>query len=187
MKHTDVFQDDARQEALRRYVLPELDVLYSVALRLTRNSHDAEDVVQETLLRAYRSIDRFDGRYPRAWLLTILRNANMTRVRKRTPDLLHDEARTLEMMPAGGADGRAGPEEVVLDRMPDAAVVEALRRLSAGHRAVVVLVDIDELSYREAAEVLDIPIGTVMSRLHRARRMMRTRLERAGYLDGVMT
>ncbi len=185
MTHTDVHQDDARQVALRRYVLPELDVLYSVARRLTQNPHDAEDVVQETLLRAYRSIERFDGRYPRAWLLTILRNANMNRVRKRTPDLLHDEERTFATMPATGADGRAGPEEVVLDRMPDAAVVDALRRLSEDHRAVVVLVDIDGLSYREAAEVLDIPVGTVMSRLHRARRKMRTRLERAGYSDGI--
>ncbi len=182
MTNTGVHQGDARHEALRRYVLPELDVLYSVALRLTRNPHDAEDVVQETLLRAYRSIERFDGRYPRAWLLTILRNANMNRVRKRTPDLLHDEERTFATMAATGADGRAGPEEVVLDRIPDVAVVDALRRLSEDHRAVVVLVDIDGLSYREAAEVLDVPVGTVMSRLHRARRKMRTRLERAGYL-----
>ncbi len=184
MNHTDVHRDDARQDALRRYVLPELDVLYSVALRLTRNTHDAKDVVQETLLRAYRSIDSFDGRHPRAWLLTILRNANMNRARKRTPDLLHDEDRTFRTMSADGADGRSGPEEVVLDRTPDAAVIDALRQLSADHRAVVVLVDIDGLSYREAAEVLDIPVGTAMSRLHRARRKMRTRLEHAGYLDG---
>lgn len=168
---------------MRRVVVPELEVLYSVALRLTRNPHDAEDVVQETLLRAYRSIDRFDGRHPRAWLLTILRNANRNRARKRTPDLLHDEERTLGTIPARGADGRTGPEEIVLEQIPDHAVVEALQRLSDAHRAVVVLVDIDGLSYREAAEVLGVPVGTVMSRLHRARRKMRVRLERHGHLD----
>lgn len=185
MTNTGITQAQAREDALRRYVLPELDVLYGVAMRLTGNPHDAEDMVQETLLRAYRSIDRFDGRHPRAWLLTILRNANINRARKRTPDLMHDEDRTLATIPARGADGRDGPAELVVERIPDAAVVDALRRLSIDHRAVVVLVDIDGLSYREAAEVLDVPVGTVMSRLHRARHKIRTRLERAGHLDRV--
>ena len=165
--------------------MPELEVLYGVAMRLTRNPHDAEDVVQETLLRAYRAIDRFDGRYPRAWLLTILRNTNINRARKRTPDLLRDEQRTLGVLPAAGADGRdGGAAETALASIPDDSIVEALQRLSDDHRAVVALVDIDGLSYREAAEVLDVPIGTVMSRLHRARNKLRTRLERAGYLEG---
>lgn len=174
-----------RDQAFCRYVVPELDVLYGVAMRLTRNPHDAEDVVQETLLRAYRSIETFDGRYPRAWLLTILRNTTINRARKRTPDLLIDEERTLGALPARGPDGRDdGVEETALGRMPDAAVVDALRRLSPDHRAVVALVDIDGLTYQEAAEVLDVPVGTVMSRLHRARSRLRARLERAGYLPG---
>lgn len=174
-----------RDEAFRRYVVPELEVLYGVAMRLTRNPHDAEDVVQETLLRAYRAIDRFDGRYPRAWLLTILRNTNINRARKRTPDLLRDEQRTLGALPTPGPDGReGGAAETALARIPDDTIVDALRRLSDDHRAVVALVDIDGLSYRETADLLDIPIGTVMSRLHRARKKLRTRLERAGYLDG---
>lgn len=95
-----------RDRVFRQYVLPELEVLYGVAMRLTRDRDDAEDVVQETLLRAYRAIDRFDGRYPRAWLLTILRNTNINRVRKRKPDLLRDERCTFGVMPARGADGR---------------------------------------------------------------------------------
>jgi len=164
--------------------MPELQVLYSVAMRLTRNPYDAEDVVQETLLRAFRALDSFDGRYPRAWLLTILRNTNINRVRKRTPDLLRDEERTLGALPARGADGREGAAEIALERIPDDAVVDALKRLSDDHRAVVALVDIDGLTYQEAADILDIPIGTVMSRLHRARRKLRTRLERDGYLAG---
>lgn len=72
------------------YVLPEVDTLYRAALSLTRNHADAEDLVQDTLLRAYRSIDRFDGRHPRAWLLTILRNAHINRQRRPRPELLHD-------------------------------------------------------------------------------------------------
>lgn len=181
---TDDARDGPRDRAFRTYVVPELELLFAVAMRLTRDRQDAEDVVQETLLRAYRAIDRFDGRHPRAWLLTILRNANINRARKRTPDLLRDEERTLGALPARGADGRDGAAERALDDMPDERLVEALRRLSSDHRAVVALVDIDGLSYREAAEILQIPIGTVMSRLHRARNKLRTRLERAGYLEG---
>ena len=185
MHPTETRPSGDRDEAFRKYVVPELEVLYGVAMRLTRDPHDAEDVVQDTLLRAYRAIDRFDGRYPRAWLLTILRNTNINRARKRKPDLLRDEQRTLGALPASGADGRdGGAAETALAGIPDDSIVEALQRLSDDHRAVVALVDIDGLSYREAAEVLDIPIGTVMSRLHRARNKLRTRLERAGYLEG---
>lgn len=183
MQSSTTTHDDERDRVFRLHVMPELEVLYGVAMRLTRDPYDAEDLVQDTLLRAYRAIDRFDGRYPRAWLLTILRNTNINRARKRKPDLLRDEQRTLGTLPAAGADGRAGPAETALERIPDHTVVEALQRLSHDHRAVVALVDIDGLSYREAAEVLDVPVGTVMSRLHRARKKLRTRLERAGYLS----
>ena len=76
---------DAR---FNEYVVPELDVLYRVAYSITRNKTDAEDLVQDTMLRAYRAIERFDGRYPRAWLLTIMRNAQINRVRRKRPELL---------------------------------------------------------------------------------------------------
>lgn len=181
---SETSDDLDRDQRWRQYVLPELEVLYGVAMRLTRNPHDAEDVVQDTLLRAYRALDSFDGRYPRAWLLTILRNTNINRVRKRTPDLLDDEERTLGALAAPGADGRDGPAELALERIPDTAVVEALRQLSDDHRAVVVLVDVDGLTYQEAADLLGVPIGTIMSRLHRARRKLRARLERHGHLVG---
>lgn len=183
MQPSATTHDDERDRVFRTQVIPELEVLYGVAMRLTRDPHDAEDLVQDTLLRAYRALDRFDGRYPRAWLLTILRNTNINRVRKRKPDLLQDEQRTLGALPAQGADGRSGPAETALERIPDDTVVDAVQRLSQDHRAVVALVDIDGLSYREAAEILGVPVGTVMSRLHRARRKLRTRLERAGYLS----
>lgn len=166
-----------RNQAFRRFVVPELDLLLRVALRLTRNRQDAEDLVQDTLLRAYRALDRFDGAHARAWLLTIMRNANRNRVRRRWPDLFADEDRALAVLPAHGADGREGPAESVTEAVPDAALIDALRRLSPAHRAVVALVDIDGLSYHEAADLLDVPIGTVTSRLHRARRKLRTRLQ----------
>lgn len=165
-----------RNQAFRDHVVAELDVLLRVALRLTRNRHDAEDLVQDTLLRAYRALDRFDGAYPRAWLLTIMRNTNHNRLRKRVPALLADDDRTFAVLPANGADGREGPAESVTEAMPDAALIDALTQLSPAHQAVVAMIDIDGLSYHETAEVLGVPMGTVTSRLHRARRKLRTRL-----------
>ena len=160
-------------DPFERYVVPEIDVLYRVALSLTRNRADAEDVVQETLLRAYRAIDRFDGRYPRAWLLTILRNANRNRVRRRRPELLRDPDEGPDLLEAG-TDPDEGPEAQVLADVLDAEVAEALDALPERFRTVVDLVDVDGLSYAEAAEALGIPVGTVMSRLHRARKRLRT-------------
>lgn len=138
--------------------------------------------MQETVLRAYRALHRFDGRHPRAWLLTIMRNANINRARKRRPALLYDEDRTLGRLAADGADGREGPGEIVVDGIPSAEVVEALEHLSQKYRAVIMLVDVDGLAYKEAADMLDIPIGTVMSRLHRARNKVRDHLAATGFV-----
>ena len=170
---------DAWQARFQEQVLPELPVLLRVAWRLTRDPVDAEDLVQDTLFRAYRAFERFDGRHPRAWLLTILRNTHINLVRKRRPDLLDDEV--AGRIPARGVDGRQdGMDEQALRDDLDPIVREALASLSPNHRAVVALVDLDGLSYQEAADLLDVPIGTVMSRLHRARAKVRTRLERHG-------
>jgi RNA polymerase sigma-70 factor (ECF subfamily) len=170
--------------AFEEFVLPELDLLYRSAWSLTRSDADAKDLVQDTLLRAYRAIDRFDGRYPRAWLMTIMRNANINRVRKRQPDLLDDPDLAFErsISFAGGED----PEEVALDRTFDATVEEAFAGLSDIFRQVIELVDLNGLSYQEAADLLDIPVGTVMSRLHRARKRIRDHIEEVGLdaLDG---
>jgi RNA polymerase sigma-70 factor, ECF subfamily len=162
----------------REQVLPELDVLLRVARRLTRNATDAEDLVQDTLVRAYRAFERFDGRYPRAWLLTILRNTHRNELRKRRPDLLADEI--AQRLPGRDQDGVA---ERALARAFDPVVREALASLSANHRAVIALVDLDGLTYQEAADLLDVPVGTVMSRLHRARRRVRAQLESHGITE----
>ncbi len=165
--------------AFRRHVEPELEVLLRVARRLTSDPHDAQDLVQETLLRAYRALDRFDGRHPRAWLLTIMRNARANQLRKRQPTLMRDDE-AFSQERARGADGRRGAEEQVLGEMVDPTLREAFGGLSKKLRDVVILVDIDGLTYREAAETLGVPEGTVMSRLHRARKRLRRHLEEAG-------
>lgn len=162
-----------------QHVLPEVDTLYRAALSLTRNHADAEDLVQDTLLRAYRAIAGFDGRHPRAWLLTIMRNAHINQARRRRPELLHDPdvtlARLEDSAPAGG-----NAEERVVGGTFEAAVVSSLHDLPTKFRQVVELVDVEELSYEEAAEAIGVPVGTVMSRLHRARRRMREQLAEAG-------
>ena len=157
------------------FVGPHLPVLLRVAGSLCRNTHDAEDLVQDTLIRAFKALDGFDGAYPRAWLLTIMRNANINRNRRQRPGLLHD-ATDLE----GVADRRNAPspsaEDVAATRAPAPWIADALGRLSPRHLQVVQLVDVDGLTYDEAAAALGIPAGTVMSRLHRARHRMRAHL-----------
>ncbi len=174
--------EDGADTRFREQVLAELDVLYRVARRLTGDSNDAEDLVQDVLVRAYRAFDRFDGRYPRAWLLTILRNTHVNQLRKRRPDLLDDEV--AQGLPARGHDGRQDgtPEQAFQDEL-DPIVRDALASLSPKHRSVIALVDLDELTYQEAADVLDVPVGTVMSRLHRARRKVRDQLEEHGITE----
>lgn len=173
-------QERDRAAALEQYVLPQLDVLLRVALALTRNHADAEDLVQDTMLRAYRSIDRFDGRYPRAWLLTILRHAHINRNRRQRPTLLADQDAAHRQL-AATSDGSDDPESLVVDSKFDGAVADAFYALPESSRRVVELVDINGLGYQEAATVLSIPVGTVMSRLHRARAKMRKQLFNGGY------
>lgn len=164
--------------AFERYVLPELDVLYRTAWSLTRSDVDAQDLVQETLLRAYRAIDRFDGRYPRAWLMTIMRNANINRARKKKPDLLDDPDATFERSTAFAEN--EGPEDVALRDELDATIEQAFRELPDKFREVVELVDLNGLAYQETADVLGVPVGTVMSRLHRARKRIREHIDEVG-------
>lgn len=164
---------DAR---FNEYVVPELEVMYRVAYSITRNKADAEDLVQDTLMRAYRAIERFDGRYPRAWLLTIMRNAQVNRVRRKRPELMHDPDETMARMADESADA-ADAESQLMDKEFEAPVEAALAALPEKFRKVVELVDLNQLSYQEAADALGIPVGTVMSRLHRARRNIRQHLE----------
>lgn len=171
------------QEALtgktrfEHFVVPEIDVMLRVARSITGTIADAEDLAQDSLLRAYRSIDGFDGEHPRAWLLTIVRNTNINRNRRQRPPLLDDPDAPEDQTSAGTA---GSAEDAYLDSTFDVAVRASLLALSLDARQVVELVDLAGLSYAEAAEVLAVPVGTVMSRLHRARRRIREDLRRKG-------
>lgn len=162
-------------------MLPEVDVLLRVARTLTQQPADAEDLVQDTLIRAFRACDRFDGAHPRAWLLTILRNTHLNRVRGRRPALLDNpETHEEDRVSWPGNAPPSTPEDLVLGEVFDHAVAQALDGLPEVFGAAVRLVDLDGLSYTEAAGVLRVPVGTVMSRLHRGRARIRASLTRAG-------
>jgi RNA polymerase sigma-70 factor (ECF subfamily) len=175
--------DATGDTAFERYVLPEIDVLLRVARSLTRHHAEAEDLVQDTLVHAYRGIGGFDGRFPRAWLMTILRNTHINRNRRRRPELLDDPERAERLSAEEHADGMTTPDAII-ERQFDAAIVTALESLDERFRAVLELVDVDGLSYKEAAAVLGVPVGTVMSRLHRARHRVREQLDDAGIGPG---
>jgi RNA polymerase sigma-70 factor (ECF subfamily) len=164
--------------------MPYMSALYAAAMRMTRNPADAEDLVQETYLRAFRGFEGFrEGTNLKAWLYKILTNTfiNTYRARKRRPDQvdLDDVEDFYLFRRIGGlesAEASRTAESEVLDAIPDAEVKEALESLPEQFRMAVILADIEGFSYKEIAEILDVPIGTVMSRIHRGRRQLQKRL-----------
>jgi len=167
--------------------LVHLDALYHFALRLTRNRAEAEDVVQETCLRALRAFSRFNpGTNCRAWLFTILRNVFLNRVRTQGREVLEAEPDRLDMAERAteARRGAGNPEEEFLQTVLHGDVDRALRTLPLPFREAIILVDLEGLSYREAADVLDCPIGTVMSRLSRGRTHLRQSLKRYAHEHG---
>ncbi|MEX0768022.1 MAG: RNA polymerase sigma factor [Microthrixaceae bacterium] len=180
LKSRALSRQDA-DETFEQLILPESEIMFRVALSLTRNRADAEDLVQESLLRAYKAIHTFDGSYPRAWVLTIVRNTERNRHRRRRPELLADPEIAEESGPATSSDEvelRAEHKEL------GGAIAQAVSILPANFQQVVQLVDIDGLTYQEAAELIEVPLGTVMSRLHRARRRLRELLLPQGFGPG---
>lgn len=166
----------ARTSAFAEYIEPEIDVLLRVARTLTGGWADAEDLVQDTLIRAYRALGSFDGAHPRAWLLTILRNTNINSHRRQRPDLLDDGDSLERHTPAFGASATPSPEQAVTDRELGEDLHSAVAALNPKFSTVLLLVDVDELSYAEVADVLGIAVGTVTSRLSRARKRLRSDL-----------
>ncbi len=160
------------------------DQVYRVARRLVRSREEAEDLVQETYARAFRSWQSYTpGTNLRAWLLRILTNLNIDRGRKqqRAPEQtpLEEGDYFLANKMAEAAGEQALDQERVVERLSQNSVVDALSALPHDFRDVVVLVDIGEFSYADAAQILDVPIGTVMSRLHRGRRRLKQSLAEA--------
>jgi RNA polymerase sigma-70 factor, ECF subfamily len=149
--------------------LPHLNSVYNLARHLTRNEQEAEDVVQETYLRAFRSYPRFQAGDARPWLLKIARNVFYTRLR-RNPPL---EPIDFDQQPTSRLEHFWNPEEAVVQSADRALLQRALAAIPTHHREVLVLRDLEEISYREISAVLGVPAGTVMSRLSRARGCLR--------------
>jgi RNA polymerase sigma-70 factor (ECF subfamily) len=168
--------------------------LYSAALRMTRNPSDAEDLVQETYLKAYRAFESFqEGTNLKAWLYRILTNTfiNSYRAKKRRPEQTElDEVEDLYLYRRlGGLEAAAASrsaEEEVLDLFTDDDVKAALESLPEQFRIAVLLADVEGFSYKEIADILDIPIGTVMSRLHRGRKALQKALFEFGVERGLV-
>jgi RNA polymerase sigma-70 factor (ECF subfamily) len=175
-------EDPVLRERFEREVLPLLPNLYGAALRLTRNPQDAEDLVQEAYLRAYRGFAGFrEGTNLRAWMYRILTNTfiNSYRKKQREPATVSAADDTSDWFlydRIGSSGAEPSAEAEVLERIPDEDVQRALEVLPEGFRMAVLLADVEGFSYKEIAEILDIPIGTVMSRLHRGRKALQRAL-----------
>jgi RNA polymerase sigma-70 factor (ECF subfamily) len=174
-------QKDALEERFETEALPLLPGMYSAAFRLTRNAADAEDLIQETFLRAYRAFHQFEpGTNLKAWLYRILTNTfiNSYRKKQREPQTVSDEELEdwylYSKMTEEGMEPSA--EAAVLESLPDEDVQEALSSLPEQFRMAVLLADVEGFSYKEIAEIMGVPIGTVMSRLHRGRKALEKRL-----------
>lgn len=174
------------QAEFAELAVPYLDSMYGAALRLTRSAADADDLVQDAFLKAYRFYDRFEpGTNLRAWLLRILTNTFINKYRRnvRERKVLDGDADSFIGSPVGdGVMSRAAmraltePENDAMRSLVTQEIQKALDELSEEHRLMIVLADIEELSYKEIADIVGCPIGTVMSRLHRARKHMQGRL-----------
>src|SRR5436309_9625826 len=159
--------------------MPFVDALYNTAYRMTRNAEDAEDLVQETYLKAYRYYDKFEeGTNFKAWLFKIMKNTFINNYRKKqqAPTLSDfaeiEESFETQVSEDASKPGLKNPEEELLENVLDEDVQRALDKLPPDYRMVVLLADLEGFSYKEIAEILDVPVGTVMSRLYRGRRLL---------------
>jgi len=163
---------DPQRERFAAVVLPHLSAAYNLARWLVRDAHDAEDIVQDAVLRALRHFGGFRGSDARPWLLAIVRNASYAWLRARRPGELHDlNADELDTAMAGDAPD-FNPETVLIRQAEKQLLNAAIAALPVAFREALILRELEDLSYREIAQITETPIGTVMSRLSRARRLL---------------
>jgi RNA polymerase sigma-70 factor (ECF subfamily) len=184
----------ADQARFTELAMEHMPALYSAALRMTRNPSDAEDLVQETYLKAYRSFATFtEGTNLKAWLYRILTNTyiNSYRAAKRRPEIsdvedVEDLYLYRRLAPVDGHDPGRSAEDVALDSFTDEQVKAAIESLPDIFRIAVLLADVEGFSYKEIAEITDVPIGTVMSRIHRGRRALQKALHEFAEARGLV-
>jgi len=175
----------ATRDLFEAQAMPFIDQLYAAAMRMTRNPSDAQDLVQETFVKAFASFAQFEqGTNLKAWLYRILTNTFINTYRKKQREPYQGTIDDLEDWQLGGAESTTATssrsaEAEAIDHLPDSAVKDALQSIPEDFRLAVYFADVEGFSYQEIAEIMKTPIGTVMSRLHRGRRLLRELL--AGY------
>ena len=187
----DFRQPNRTKQEFEELALAHLDPLYSAALRLTKNERDAEDLVQDTCMRAYRFFDKFErGTNIKAWLFKILTNTFINRYRRKVKERtvvegVESEAVHERFVSRDATDYAANPEQYFFDRLLSDDVLRAIDALPIDFRLVVILADLQEFSYKEIAEILECPVGTVMSRLFRGRKLLQKNLREYAEGQGV--